>query len=88
MVAIVLPVSAFVAAGFEDGVANMCFIPMGLLVQADASALPGTTTITWIGMVGNLVPVILGNLVGGSCFVAVVYHLIYRRGTRAKRDNA
>lgn len=39
--------------------------------------------ITWAGFLGNLAPVILGNLMGGSVFVAFVYHVIYRRGAKA-----
>lgn len=42
--------------------------------------IPGAEIISWIGLARNLVPVILGNLMGGSVLVALVYHLIYRRG--------
>jgi formate/nitrite transporter len=79
-VAIVFPISAFVAAGFEHSIANMYFIPMGLLLKAPGSEFPGAEQITWLHLLGNLLPVILGNLVGGSGFVALIYHLIYRRG--------
>lgn len=78
-VAIVFPISAFVAAGFEHSIANMYFIPMGLLLKGAGAGLPGMHAITWEGMFGQLVPVILGNLVGGSVFVALVYHVVYRR---------
>ncbi|MBL0044256.1 MAG: formate/nitrite transporter family protein [Flavobacteriales bacterium] len=80
-IAIVFPVSAFVAAGFEHSVANMYFIPMGLLLKGELPSIPGAETITWIGMLSNLAPVIMGNLVGGSVFVALVYYLIYRRNS-------
>lgn len=79
-VAIVFPISAFVAAGFEHSVANMYFIPMGLLLKG--SAIAGSEAISWMGLFHNLLPVILGNLVGGSVLVALVYHLIYRRHDR------
>jgi formate/nitrite transporter len=79
-VAIIIPISAFVAAGFEHSIANMYFIPMGLLLKADGGVVPGAEHITWTHLLGNLLPVILGNLVGGSGFVALIYHLIYRRG--------
>ena len=79
-VAIVFPISAFVAAGFEHSVANMYFIPMGLLLKG--SAIAGSEAISWMGLYRNLLPVILGNLVGGSVLVALVYHLIYRRQER------
>jgi formate/nitrite transporter len=72
-VAIVAPISAFVAAGFEHSVANMFFIPLGMMLQA-AAAQP----VEPFGLVRNLVPVIAGNLVGGSVLVALVYYAIYR----------
>lgn len=72
-VAIVFPISAFVTLGFEHSVANMFFLPLGVLagLPADAS-----------GIVGNLVAVTAGNIVGGSGFVGIVYWIIYRRGAR------
>ncbi len=70
IVAIVFPISAFVAAGFEHSIANLYFIPLGMLLS-DA--------VTWSGLVSNLVPVTLGNIFGGSVLVALVYYLIYRR---------
>jgi len=75
LLAIVLPISAFVAAGFEHSVANMYFFPLAMLLQADAG-LPVQAAWLW----RNLVPVIAGNLVGGSVLVALVYYVIYRRG--------
>jgi formate/nitrite transporter len=71
ILAIIFPVSAFVAAGFEHSVANMYFLPLG-------GFLDGGITIT--GMIHNLVPVTLGNLLGGAGMVGLVYHTIYRRG--------
>jgi formate/nitrite transporter len=76
-IAIVLPVSAFVAAGFEHSIANMYFLPLAMLLQASAGQ---PVEYAWLWR--NLVPVIAGNLVGGSVLVALVYHVIYRRGTR------
>jgi formate/nitrite transporter len=79
-VAIVLPISAFVAAGFEHSIANMYFFPLALLMKASGAALPaGGDAITVYAMFRNLGPVILGNIVGGSVLVALVYHVIYRR---------
>ena len=85
-VAIVFPVSAFVAAGFEHSVANMYFIPLAMLVQTFAGTGAITTTITWGGFFGNLVPVILGNIIGGSVLVGLVYHVIYRRAPSPHRN--
>ena len=81
IVAIVFPISAFVAAGFEHCVANMYFIPLGMLL-ADSAAVPATVnaaSVGWAGLVSNLVPVTLGNIAGGSGMVALVYYMVYRR---------
>jgi formate transporter len=76
-VAIVFPITAFVAAGFEHSVANMYLMPLAMLLGAPLGVLD---------MAHNLVPVIAGNLVGGSVIVALVYHVIYgRRSQRAGR---
>ncbi len=80
-VAIIFPVSAFVAAGFEHSIANMYFIPLGMLLRESLTVpVPGAEIISGIGLARNLVPVILGNLMGGSVLVALVYYVIYRRG--------
>lgn len=82
VVVIVPPVAIFVAAGFEHSIANMYFIPLAWMlaqfVPAFAAA-PGAEAVTLAAFAGNIVAVILGNLVGGSVLVAMVYHLIYRR---------
>jgi formate transporter len=89
IVAIVPPIAAFVAAGFEHSVANMYFIPMGLFVKADSSWLegrenaPDLSTLTWPNfLVDNLVPVTIGNLIGGTVMVAAVYWFVYLRPSR------
>ena len=69
-IAVVFPITAFVTLGFEHSVANMFFLPLGLLVGLPPDAA---------GTVGNLAMVTAGNLVGGSLFVGVVYWIIYRR---------
>lgn len=80
VLAIVFPISAFVAAGFEHSVANMYLIPLGIFL---ASGLPpGGPAPDWWGLVANLVPVTLGNIAGGSVMVAAVYHVIYRRALK------
>jgi len=74
-IAIVFPITAFVAAGFEHSIANMYLMPLAMLLGAPIGALD---------MLLNLVPVIAGNLFGGSVLVALVYHVIYvRPGGRA-----
>jgi len=78
-VAIVFPISAFVAAGFEHSIANMYFMPLAWLIQ-QFGGVPVAQAVTWGGMLGNWLPVIAGNLVGGSVLVGLSYYVIYRRG--------
>jgi formate transporter len=82
VLAIIFPISAFVAAGFEHSVANFFFIGLGLVFKADIGhtlSIP-LESLSLGGFVRNLVPVTLGNIVGGGVLVASVYHIIYRRG--------
>ncbi len=73
--AIIFPIAAFVALGFEHCIANMYLIPVAMMAGAEG--------VTVSGFIANLVPVTLGNIVGGSVFVALVYWLIYlREGTQ------
>lgn len=83
MVAIVLPITAFVAAGFEHSIANMYLMPLAMLIQTADPASIALNAVTWRGIATNLVPVIAGNLVGGSVLVGLAYHVIYRRGARS-----
>lgn len=79
-VAIVLPVSAFVAAGFEHSVANMYYFPMALFLKWSGVALPpAAEAVSASAMLSNLGIVIAGNLVGGSVLIALVYWVIYLR---------
>ncbi len=87
--AIIFPITAFVAAGFEHSVANMYFIPMGLFIKDfDASFAASTNLdlsgLTWgTFLVNNLLPVTIGNIIGGAVLVAAVYWSVYLR--RAKK---
>jgi formate transporter len=76
-VAVIFPISAFVAAGFEHSIANMYLMPLAMLVQHSAGVAAGQAAMTWGGMAANLVVVIAGNLLGGSVLVGLTYHLIY-----------
>lgn len=78
IVAIVFPIAAFVAAGFEHSVANMYFLPLALLLKMTGASGIGLESITLSGMLANLGVVIAGNVVGGSVMVAAIYRLIYR----------
>jgi formate/nitrite transporter len=80
ILAVIFPISAFVAAGFEHCIANMYLIPLGILL-APGVAVAGAAP-DWAGFLWNLVPVTLGNIAGGSILVAAVYHLIYSRGLK------
>jgi formate transporter len=91
ILAIVPPIAAFVAAGFEHSVANMYFIPIGLFVREDstwlasAGDLPNLSGLTWSGfLLDNLVPVTIGNLIGGTVMVAAIYWFIYLRPKRVQ----
>ena len=83
--AIIFPISAFVAAGFEHSVANMYFIPIGLLIKQFDTAFTAASgldlkMLTWGRfLAGNLLPVTLGNIIGGSVFVAAVYWSVFLR---------
>ena len=87
ILSIVPPIAAFVAAGFEHSVANMFFIPMGLLVKGDEAfvsaqgdAVPNLSKLTWERFFGaNLVPVTIGNIVGGTLMVGAIYWFVYLR---------
>ena len=84
IMAIIFPITAFVAAGFEHCVANMYFIPAGLVAMLDQRVLavlpPGTdaASLTWETFVTrNLIPATLGNIIGGAVMVGAVYWVAY-----------
>ncbi|OGI43986.1 MAG: formate transporter FocA [Candidatus Muproteobacteria bacterium RBG_16_65_31] len=86
ILAIMFPISAFAALGFEHSVANMYMIPIGILAAADpaivavAGAAPDALAgLSLAGFGRNLLPVTLGNIVGGGVLVALVYYIIYLR---------
>lgn len=95
VIAITPPVSAFVAGGFEHSIANMYFLPIGLLVKSGASEAFWTDTgtsssafreLTWSAALrDNLLPVTLGNIVGGAVLVGLVYSFVYHRQGGARR---
>ncbi len=89
ILAIIFPITAFVAAGFEHSVANMYFLPIGLAIKewgsdafyATSGVAPTDYPEITLGnaVIDNLVPVTLGNIVGGSLMVGLAYWLIYVR---------
>ncbi len=83
LAAIVLPVSAFVAAGFEHSVANLYFLPLALLIRwQGAATVQGIEALTVAAVGANLLWVVLGNIVGGSVGVAATYFVIYREAPK------
>jgi formate/nitrite transporter len=81
------PIMAFVATGFEHCVANMYFIPAGLMtapfLSADQIATIGAekvASLTWVTMwTNNLIVVTIGNIIGGLFFVGVIYWVAFRK---------
>lgn len=74
VLAIVFPITAFVACGFEHSVANMFFLPVGIALAAG-----GTAPLSVAGAVSNLLLVTIGNILGGTLLVALVYWFVYLR---------
>ncbi|MCA2002337.1 MAG: formate/nitrite transporter family protein, partial [Chloroflexi bacterium] len=91
ILAIIPPISCFVAAGFEHSVANMYFIPVALFIKGSGDAkffeMIGKTAadfpnLTWSNFfLANLLPVTIGNIIGGAVMVGMVYWFIYIRKT-------
>jgi formate transporter len=81
--AIVPPIAAFVANGFEHSVANMYFIPIGFLLKdkAGVTSTVNTSSLTVAGFLRNLAASTLGNVVGGAVLVGIVYWFVYLRPT-------
>jgi formate transporter FocA len=89
VLAIVFPITAFVAAGFEHSIANMYFVPIALLIREAApvefwsaigQAQADYDALTWGNfVVRNLIPVTIGNIIGGAVLVGGVYRLVYLR---------
>ena len=84
IMAVVLPVTAFVAVGFEHSIANMYFLPAALLHRSwadDGAALPPSPDLSWRAFaIDNLLPVTIGNVIGGGALVAGTYWFVYLRG--------
>jgi formate transporter len=86
IMAIIFPITAFVASGFEHSIANMYFIPMGIVlkgepqvVEAAGKVASDLVNLNILGFLHNLVAVTTGNIFGGGFLVAAVYWFIYRR---------
>ena len=91
ILAIIPPIAAFVAAGFEHSVANMYFISIGLLIERDEGFVeslqppPDLSNLNWASFfLDNLLPVTVGNIIGGAVMVGAVYWLVYLRPRQAE----
>ncbi len=91
ILAIIFPITAFVAAGFEHSIANMYFIPYALLVKGFApeymakvaEKVPNLEALTWKSFfINNLIPVTIGNIIGGAVLVAAIYWVVFLRNKR------
>ena len=90
ILAIIFPITAFVAAGFEHSVANMYFIPYGIIIQqfdpAFVASLGDKVNLTGLSwstfFTNNLLPVTIGNIIGGSIMVGIVYWTAYLQDVR------
>ena len=82
---IIFPITAFVAAGFEHSIANMYFVPFGLLIKEFDPAFVAykgldLTNLTWGNfLINNLLPVTIGNIIGGAVLVAAIYWSVFLR---------
>ncbi len=92
ILAIIFPITAFVAAGFEHSVANMYFIPYALFVKnfdpefmtTVGDKVPNLELLTWQAFfIKNLLPVTIGNIIGGAVLVAAVYWVVFLREKKA-----
>jgi len=92
ILAILFPITAFVAAGFEHSIANMYFIPKALLIKNSAteefwvginSSPEMYENLTWSNfVVNNMLPVTIGNIIGGALLVGLVYWFVYLKGNK------
>lgn len=89
ILAIIFPITAFVAASFEHSIANMYFIPYGLFIKVFDPMFAvahniDLSPLTWSSfLLKNLLPVTIGNIIGGAGLVAIVYWFIYLNPARA-----
>jgi formate/nitrite transporter len=95
ILAVIFPITAFVASGFEHSIANMYFIPMGLLLRGEPEVVAAAGRIAsdlvnlnlW-GFIGNLISVTTGNIFGGGFMVALVYWFIYLRPSKKPAERS
>ena len=87
ILSIIFPIWLFITSGFEHSVANMYYIPAGILIKSNATFVELShlskevlNSLTWGSfVVHNLIPVTLGNIVGGGIFVGMAYWYVYKK---------
>lgn len=95
IMAIIPPIAGFVAAGFEHSIANMYFIPIALFIKSFGDpkffetigkTAENYPNLTWGNFfIGNLLPVTIGNIIGGAAMVGAVYWFVYLRGKKSTK---
>lgn len=93
--AIFFPITLFVASNFEHSIANMYYIPAGILAKENPAALAASHMADKVGVLNwsnffthNLIPVTIGNIIGGALFVATLYWFAYLRGAKHRAAEA
>lgn len=92
ILAIIFPITGFVAAGFEHSIANMYYISKALFIKSSASdsfwstinsSPERYTNLTWSNFVfNNIIPVTIGNIIGGAIMVGLIYWFVYLKGNK------
>ncbi|MBO0475653.1 formate/nitrite transporter family protein [Vagococcus sp. DIV0080] len=97
IVAIFFPIWLFITSGFEHSIANMYYIPVGILAKQQSSyyekalslgvSKDTLDSLNWQSFfLRNLLPVTIGNIIGGTVFVALIYWFVYKKRTMAKKE--
>ncbi|KKO19401.1 MAG: formate/nitrite transporter family protein [Candidatus Brocadia sp.] len=102
VISIIFPIGGFVASGFEQCVSNMYYIPTGIVLRKNEAIIAASekmtgkpldlSHLTWKGfLINNLIPVTLGNIVGGVVLIGIIFWFVYLRphinlSLRVKRD--
>lgn len=79
IMAIIFPITLFVAAGFEHSIANLFIMPLAFCIANFSDVDYVTHHITIGRILHNIIPVVLGNIIGGGGFIGIMYYFIYIR---------
>ena len=86
ILSVIFPITAFVATDMQHCVANMYFVPIGMLVKYQRSSVDFTDLTLSNFLIGNLLPVTIGNIIGGAVVVGLVYWFVYLRPKRSNNE--